>query len=76
MIVYFKKEILIFYFNFRLVQNHSETNSACLVQVNNSGFYHNICLDMDINSLSISALLQLNKINEFEGFFLHQRQFN
>jgi hypothetical protein len=37
------------------------------IQINNSGFYQNICLDMDITSLSISALLQLTKINEFEG---------
>ena len=53
--------------DFRLIQNCSETNSTCLIQVNSSGFYHNICLDMDINSLSISAVLQLNKINEFDG---------
>jgi hypothetical protein len=35
--------------------------------MNNAGFYQNICLDMEITSLSISALLQLTKINEFDG---------
>lgn len=35
--------------------------------MNNPGFYQNICLDMEITSLSISALLQLTKINEFDG---------
>lgn len=40
------------------------------IQVNNPGFYQNICLDMEITSLSISALLQLTKINEFDGLTL------
>jgi hypothetical protein len=35
--------------------------------MNNPGFYQNICLDLEISSLSISALLQLTKINEFDG---------
>ncbi len=50
-----------------MVQNYTETNSSSLVQINTSGFYYNYCLDLDIHSLSISALLQLNKINEFDG---------
>lgn len=53
------------YDDYRLIQNTAE-NNIC-VQMNNSGFYQNICLDMEITSLSISALLQLTKINEFDG---------
>jgi len=52
---------------FRLIQNNSESSSSICIQVNNPGFYQNVCLDMDITSLSISALLQLTKINEFDG---------
>lgn len=56
------------YDDYRLIQNNDEfgTNSIS-VQMNNSGFYQNICLDLEITSLSISALLQLTKINEFDG---------
>ncbi|RNA10734.1 DNA polymerase epsilon catalytic subunit A [Brachionus plicatilis] len=56
------------YDDYRLIQNNDEsgTNSIC-VQINNSGFYQNICLEIEITSLSISALLQLTKINEFDG---------
>jgi DNA polymerase epsilon subunit 1 len=59
------------YDDYRLIQNNIDTsttsNSNICAQVNNPGFYHNMCLDMDINSLAISALLQLTKINEFDG---------
>ena len=56
------------YDDYRLIQNSApEGTSAVCVQVNNPGFYQNVCLDMEITSLSISALLQLTKINEFDG---------
>ena len=51
----------------RLIENTSENSSSICIQVNNPGFYQNVCLDMEIASLSINALLQLTKINEFEG---------
>jgi hypothetical protein len=51
----------------RLIQNNNDNGSALSIQVNNPGFYQNICLDLEITSLSISALLQLTKINEFDG---------
>lgn len=44
-----------------------ESSGQLSVHVNTPGYYQNICLDMEITSLSISALLQLTKINEFEG---------
>ena len=53
--------------DYRLIQNNIDTSSSVSVQVNNPGFYQNICLDIEITSLSISALLQLTRINEFEG---------
>ena len=53
----------------RLIQNNIENGSSMSVQVNNPGFYQNICLDIEITSLSISALLQLTRINEFDGKF-------
>ena len=53
--------------DYRLIQNTSESASQVCVQVNNPGFYQNVCLDLDIMSLAISALLQLTKINEFDG---------
>ena len=56
--------------DYRLTQNTME-NSNTSVQVNNSGFYQNVCIDLDITSLSISALMQLTKINEFEGELKH-----
>lgn len=55
----------------RLIQNTSENSNAIAIQVNNPGFYQNICLDMEITSLSVSALLQLTKINEFDGILHH-----
>jgi DNA polymerase epsilon subunit 1 len=55
------------YDDYRLIQNSAENGSNICVQMNNPGFYQNICLDLEITSLSISALLQLTKINEFEG---------
>lgn len=54
-------------FLFRLIQNTSENGNSIAIQVNNAGFYQNVCLDMEITSLSVSALLQLTKINEFDG---------
>jgi hypothetical protein len=50
-----------------LIQNTSENGNSIAIQVNNAGFYQNVCLDMEITSLSVSALLQLTKINEFDG---------
>ena len=55
------------YDDYRLIQNNSDNCSSICVQVNNSGFYQNLCLDLEITSLSISALLQLTKIHEFDG---------
>lgn len=55
------------YDDYRLIQNNSENMSQTSVQINTPGFYQNICLDLELASLSISALLQLTKINEFEG---------
>ncbi len=59
------------YDDYRLIQNTADNGSSNsnsnTISMNNPGFYQNICLDLEITSLSISALLQLTKINEFEG---------
>ena len=57
------------YDDYRLIQNNAENGSNVCVQMNNPGFYQNICLDLEITSLPVSALLQLTKINEFDGEF-------
>ena len=54
--------------DYRLTHSSApDTGHAICGQVNNPGLYQNVCLDMEITSLSISALLQLTKINEFDG---------
>lgn len=59
------------YDDFRLVQSQTITGDSAeddiLVNINFPGFYQNACLDISLENLSISALLQLNKINEYDG---------
>lgn len=45
----------------------SEFEENISVVQNNSGFYENVCVELAIDSLAVTALLQASKIQEIEG---------
>lgn len=45
----------------------SEFEESITVVQNNSGFYENVCVELAIDSLAVTALLQASKIQEIEG---------
>ncbi|KAG7176387.1 DNA polymerase epsilon catalytic subunit A-like [Homarus americanus] len=49
----------------RLVADLEDAASAA--QVNNSGCYSNVCVELDLDALAVTTLLQAHHINEMEG---------
>ena len=42
-----------------------EESSGCII--NNTGAYSNVCFELDVISLAVTALVQANHINDIDG---------
>jgi len=44
-----------------------EENDNRKVEINNAGFYQNVCVELEIGSLAVTTILQSHHVNDIEG---------